>query len=103
MIQLEKKFNEKRFNQTAQLLKAMGHPIRIAILNLLLDGTRKTVTEIHTSLGLEQAVVSQHLSILRTRGVVDSTRKGKNSYYFIQNTSYAKVVELAMRNVQIFP
>ncbi len=73
--------NEEELEKTAIYLKAIAHPMRLAILDLLSDGSSKSVTQIYQRLGLEQAVASHHLGLLKTKGVLNSKRVGKNIYY----------------------
>ncbi len=83
----------EQLEQAASMLKAIAHPMRIAILNLLEDGNRMTVTEIHERLGLEQSTASHHLGILKDKGVLSSKREGKNTFYFLKNDSLSKIME----------
>ena len=67
----------------AELLKAIAHPDRLAILNLLgknRDG-RLTVKRIYEKLNLQQPIASRHLNILRTAGVVNRVQHGQNVFY----------------------
>jgi len=82
-----------RLEDAATMLKAMAHPMRVAILNILADGKRLTVTEIHQTLKIEQSTTSHHLGILKDKGVLKSERKGKNSYYYLKNKNLEHIVE----------
>lgn len=64
-------------------LKALHHKLRIAILKLLDENGKMTVTEIFVKLRIEQSVASQQLAILRTAEVVISERQGKFIHYSI--------------------
>jgi|YNPMSStandDraft_1061717.scaffolds.fasta_scaffold00111_20 DNA-binding transcriptional ArsR family regulator len=77
--------NIEALNEAAEMLKAMAHPVRIAILKLLSNGKPLTVSEIHEILNIEQSTTSHHLSIMKTRNIVCSKRKGKNIYYTISH------------------
>lgn len=90
------KFNELRPEQleaAANMLKAIAHPTRIAILKFLEDGNKMTVTEIHQKLGIEQSTTSHHLGILKDKGVLSSTRDGKNTYYSLKHESLSHILE----------
>ena len=52
------------------------------------------VTEIYEQLGIEQAVASHHLRILKDRGVVQVRRDGKNSNYSLTSEEYFKILEV---------
>jgi DNA-binding transcriptional ArsR family regulator len=82
-----------KLESVANMLKAIAHPMRIAILSMLEDGKRMTVSEIHTQLNLEQSSTSHHLGILKDKGVLSSKRDGKNTYYFLKHENFAKVIE----------
>ena len=60
-----KELDTDRLELAASMLKAIAHPMRIAILKHLEGGKRLTVTEIHELLGIEQSTTSNHLGILR--------------------------------------
>ena len=64
----------------ADLLQALGHPIRLQILHALRGGPLM-VTEIVTQLALVQPVVSRHLAILRQHGVVRCRAQGRRRSY----------------------
>ena len=73
------------------LLKALSHETRLIIL-FMLAKREKTVTEIEELLGLQQAVVSQHLARLRMDQLVDTRREGRLVYYAVGNSEICAVV-----------
>ena len=77
----------------ASMLKAMAHPMRIAILKHLEHGKRLTVTEIHELLGIEQSTTSHHLGILKDKGVLCSKREGKNTFYYLKYEILSQVID----------
>jgi DNA-binding transcriptional ArsR family regulator len=80
-----KDLDPENLEKAANMLKAMAHPIRISIVGYLEDGKKRTVTEIHKQLGIEQSTASHHLVILKDRGVLASKRDGKNTWYFLKH------------------
>jgi len=80
-----KELNPENLERAANMLKAIAHPIRISIVGYLEDGKKRTVTEIHKHLGIEQSATSHHLGILKDRGVLASKREGKNTSYFLKH------------------
>jgi DNA-binding transcriptional ArsR family regulator len=78
--------------RAANMLKAIAHPVRISIVGYLEDGKKRTVTEIHKKLGIEQATASHHLVILKDRGVLLSKREGKNTWYFLKHPNLRNVL-----------
>lgn len=77
----------------AEMLKAIAHPMRMAILGLLEEGRMLTVTEIHELLSIEQSTTSHHLGILKNKGVLASKRKGKNTFYFLKHERLSSILE----------
>lgn len=94
IITMEKPLNisTERLENAATMLKAMAHPIRVAILNLLNNGKKLTVSEIHQTLKIEQSTTSHHLGILKDKGVLKSERSGKNSFYFLKNKNLEHII-----------
>ena len=77
----------------ANMLKAIAHPMRIAILKHLEGGKKLTVTEIHKLLDIEQSTTSHHLGILKDKGVLCSKREGKNTYYYLKHDILSQIVD----------
>ncbi len=88
-----KDINIENLEQAAGMLKAMAHPLRMAILTLLEDGKRLSVTEIHERLKIEQSTASHHLGILKDKGVLLSKREGKSTFYFLKNNNLSTILE----------
>ncbi|MBN2482160.1 MAG: helix-turn-helix transcriptional regulator [Bacteroidales bacterium] len=83
----------EQLEKAANMLKAIAHPTRIAILEFLENGNQLTVTEIHKYLHIEQSTTSHHLGILKDKGVLGSKREGKNTFYFIRNENLSSLVD----------
>jgi len=81
----------------AEICKTLSNPIRLEILSRLRDG-KKSVNEIASLTGVRQATVSQHLAVLRQRGVVSTRREGINVYYDVANPKITRACDL-MREV----
>jgi DNA-binding transcriptional ArsR family regulator len=77
-----------------ETLRAIAHPQRLLIVEMLYRQDSMNVTELHELLGVEQAVASHHLRILKDRGVVTVRRDGKNSYYALTNKDYYQILEI---------
>ncbi len=86
-------FTAEQLERAASMLKAIAHPMRIAILNQLENGKRLTVTEIHETLGIEQSTASHHLGILRDKNVLVAKREGKNTYYSIKHDRLSTLID----------
>ncbi|MDP5171635.1 MAG: metalloregulator ArsR/SmtB family transcription factor [Bacteroidia bacterium] len=96
MQSISTKLEKATLEQTSASLKAIAHPIRLAMIDLLRDGQRMNVTEIYTALNMEQAVASQHLSILKSKGILESKRQGKHSYYFLRHPRVVDIINLIL-------
>ncbi len=68
------------YNLHAEMCKVFSNPTRLEILNLLRD-KEMSVTALVERTGLSQANVSQHLSIMRSKGIATPRREGKYLYY----------------------
>ena len=78
--------------KAANMIKAISHPMRLAILGYLGEGNRLNVTEIHNMLKIEQSTASHHLGILKDKGILASTRKGKSTLYYLKRQNLSKLV-----------
>jgi ArsR family transcriptional regulator, virulence genes transcriptional regulator len=87
-----KDLNPESLEKAANMLKAIAHPLRISIVGCLEDGKKRTVTEIHKQLGIEQSTASHHLGILKDRGVLGSKREGKNTWYFLKHENLKTIL-----------
>jgi ArsR family transcriptional regulator len=76
----------------ADLLKALGQPTRLRILELLVDGER-CVCEIFPAIGGEQSNVSKHLGFLRNQGIVVADRRGMRVFYRLSDKKIAKLLD----------
>lgn len=88
-----KDLSSEQLEKAASMLKAIAHPVRMAILDHLDNGKQLNVTEIHELLDIEQSTTSHHLGILKDKGVLSSQRKGKRTYYFLKYDNIANIIE----------
>jgi len=77
----------------ADVLKSLGHPTRVKIIDLLRGGER-CVCELMAELGLEQSNVSQHLGILKKAGLVACRKDGLRVMYWITDPRVIEVIDL---------
>jgi ArsR family transcriptional regulator len=78
------------------ILRALGHPQRIQILDMLATG-EKCVCEMLPVLNAPQPNISQHLIVLRAAGIVESERRGSNVYYWLTAPEISQVVNAVRR------
>jgi ArsR family transcriptional regulator len=79
--------------RAAAVIKCLGHPLRLRLLEAMEDGER-TVSDLTQLSGAPQAIVSQQLGILRGRGVVNATRRGAHVYYGISEPRIQHLLEV---------
>jgi DNA-binding transcriptional ArsR family regulator len=80
----------------AELFKALSHPNRIWILELLREG-EKNVSQLQLELGAEGSTVSQQLAILRMKNLVDTRRAGTVIYYRLRDPQIDDLLDAARR------
>lgn len=80
----------------AELFKALAHPGRIRILELLRDG-EKSVTQLQLALGTEGSTASQQLAILRMKNLVATRKSGNNIYYRLRDQQVNVLLAAARR------
>ncbi len=78
-------------------LRAIAHPMRIAIIDMLDHDKRLSVTEIYSTLNIEQAAASHHLNILKNNKVLISKREGKKIFYSLKNTTLTEIIQCINR------
>lgn len=86
--------NETISEQQARLFRTLGHPARLAILEVLRGG-EECVCHIEAVLGFRQAYVSQQLALLRDAGIVSDRRDGLNSFYRIVRPEIFTLMDIA--------
>jgi len=82
----------EEIDRAANMIKAISHPMRLAILGNLGDGKQLSVTEIHKILEIEQSTASHHLGILKDKGILASRRQGKNTYYYSKKKNLSNLI-----------
>ncbi|GGA72497.1 ArsR/SmtB family transcription factor [Ornithinibacillus halotolerans] len=80
----------------ADFFKALAHPLRIRILELLAEGD-KSVNEIQSMLNSEGSAVSQQLSVLRAKNIVVGTKEGKRVIYSLRDPVIIDLLEVARK------
>jgi DNA-binding transcriptional ArsR family regulator len=80
----------------AQFFRALAHPVRIKILEILVRGDR-TVQELQSALGRDQPVVSQQLAVLRNHGIVTSQKEGLSVRYALRDPAIEELLAVARR------
>src|SRR3712207_8655462 len=73
----------------AERLRALGHPVRLAIVRALAETSRCCCADVCSRLPLAQSTVSQHLKVLRDAGLVSFRRDGVRSSYVLNPEAFA--------------
>ena len=89
-IDLSQEFLE----ESAEKLRAIAHPVRLAIIEWLFQKKEMTVTELFEALDIEQATMSHHLRLMKDQKIVKVKREGKNSIYYLANEKYRDIIEI---------
>ena len=88
---------DEHIEQASRALKAMSHPLRLKIL-CTLGGQEVSVQEIVEQVGTSQSNISQHLAILRDKGILASRRDANRVYYRVGDTRTLQLIGM-MRDV----
>jgi ArsR family transcriptional regulator len=75
----------------AERLKALGHPVRLAIVKALAERSACCCADVCSRLPLAQSTVSQHLKVLKDAGLVSFKRDGVRSSYVLNHTAFAEL------------
>ncbi|TKC19427.1 ArsR/SmtB family transcription factor [Robertmurraya kyonggiensis] len=78
----------------ADFFKALAHPLRIRILEVLAEG-EKSVNEIQSILGSEGSAVSQQLTVLRSKNIVSGTKDGNRVIYTLRDPMIIELLQVA--------
>jgi ArsR family transcriptional regulator len=78
----------------AEFFRALGHPARLRILELLRPG-EMTVSELQVALDIEASSVSQQLAVLRAKNIVDTRRVGTSVYYSVRDPQIFQLLDVA--------
>ncbi|MEL7220968.1 MAG: metalloregulator ArsR/SmtB family transcription factor [Bacteroidota bacterium] len=81
---------------SANKLKSIAHPVRIAILDLLRINGKLTVTEIQESLNIEQTATSYHLIQMKNKKIVRSEKKANKMFYSISNNQIPLILDIML-------
>lgn len=84
---------DKELERAAELLKVLGHPVRLCIVRGLLNKSCN-VSKMQGCLGLPQSTVSQQLSILRANGIIEGQRSGLEISYTVVDEFAKKIAAL---------
>jgi ArsR family transcriptional regulator len=82
---------ERQFKSESDVLKVLGHPVRLKIVAGLCS-RECNVKYIWECLGLPQATVSQHLALLKNKGIIEGRRDGAEVHYSVINPLAQRII-----------
>jgi len=85
----------------AEVLKALAHPVRLGVIELLEDG-EKTCTELFEQLGCSQSMMSQQLKTLSQQGLVSIRKEGTLKYCSLKNPDFLQLFECMHKHLRTF-
>jgi ArsR family transcriptional regulator len=86
-----------KYREESELLKALAHPVRLQIIELLLFGLDIegcSVNSVQKKLGIPQSTVSQHLQILRNKGIIEGSKTGLQVCYKVIDKRVVKILQI---------
>ena len=81
------------YNFQAEISKTLAHPVRLAILHSLRDG-EKNVNELTNIIGISQSNLSQHLALMRQKGIVKTRKQGASIFYSVVNSKINQACDM---------
>ena len=85
--------NLEKYALASEMLKAISYPYRLKILELLEDGESHAVSEIQEFTRIEASLLSHHLTKMKDKGIISSSRDGRNIYYKLAIKEITKVLD----------
>lgn len=90
---LSKRVKKYSLEYAANMLRVIAHPVRLNIIDLLLRQRRLTVLDIQTELDLDQAIASQHLILMKDKGVLIAEKVGRNRFFSLAYPNMKQIIK----------
>ncbi|PGP44761.1 ArsR/SmtB family transcription factor [Bacillus thuringiensis] len=90
------KEKKEMFQEIAEVLKVLAHPVRLSLVKIMLAKGPTNVTTMYGDLQMPQSTISQHLSKLKAAKMVTGTRKGLEIYYKVENETIIQLVRVLL-------
>jgi len=87
------RFNEEKLLKATYLLKAVIQPTRIAIIDLLDQAKEMNVGDLSENLNISHALISYHLNVMRSKGILDTRREKQSIYYSIKENAVLGILK----------
>ncbi len=85
--------NYKQYEDVAEFLKVLAHPVRLCIVKNLLEKGCCNVTNMHSCLCMPQSTISQHLQKLKSIGIIKGERNGLEIVYEVVDKRVEKIIQ----------
>ncbi len=92
METLLERIEDDKLSQAADMLRTAAHPLRLAIIDLLGRHRKLSNTEIQELLETDQATLSQHLTLMKDKGLLKMEKSGRFHYYSLCSRDFLKVI-----------
>ena len=88
------------YESAAEVLKALGHPVRLQILRYIMNSPKQqtTVMEMVSALGIHQATASQHLKMMKSYNILESRRFRTSIIYRVRESAIKNVIKTILRD-----
>lgn len=83
----------EEYEAYAEVLKAISHPLRLCIVKGLIENGPKNVTNMYSCLGVPQSTISQHISRMKSAGIIKGERNGTEITYSVDNEKIEKLIK----------
>ncbi|KAA9004228.1 winged helix-turn-helix transcriptional regulator [Paenibacillus spiritus] len=93
--------NFEAYHRSADLLKALAHPVRLCIVRGLVEQGSCNVSHMQECLELPQSTVSQHLQKLRSLGIVETDRSGLEVHYSVKDEKVKQIIKILLEGLPI--
>lgn len=84
----------QRYEDLAEILKAIAHPVRLCIVRGLVSGGSCNVTYMQGCLNIPQSTISQHLAKLKSAKIIEGKRKGLEIVYSVKNPMVVEMIKI---------
>ena len=103
MILTNRSIDIEKVNRIAEVLKTIGHPVRLQVLELLEQEEPLCVSEIQQRISIttEQSMLSHHLIKMKDRGILSCEKRGMNVYYRLSDRHILHIFD-CMDSCQLF-
>ena len=85
--------NQEKLTKISDIFHGLAYPVRLQILDLIEDGKDYGVSEIREHINIEASLLSHHLSKMKSVGILESYRNGRNIYYRLALPEITKVLD----------